>query len=235
MLNMLEGFDLKANGYGSAQNVHLVAESMRRAFADRAQHVGDPDFNTDDSGRPAHLEGLRHPGPQDHQPEQGVGVVADQLHVADRIGRDHASVGGRRQAQRRVDDLHPRVRLRLAHRRSRRRVPAQQRDGRLQLGARTDRRARQHRHRAEPRGARQADAVEHVADHPRQGRQAVHGHRLARRPHHHQHGAADHPQRRRLRDERPGGRRRRPRSTTSGCPTGSATSASASPPTPSRS
>jgi gamma-glutamyltranspeptidase/glutathione hydrolase len=46
MLNLLEGFDLKANGYGSAQNVHLAAESMRRAFADRAQHVGDPDFNT---------------------------------------------------------------------------------------------------------------------------------------------------------------------------------------------
>jgi gamma-glutamyltranspeptidase/glutathione hydrolase len=46
MLNLLEGFDLKANGYGSAQNLHLVAESMRRAFADRAQHLGDPDFNT---------------------------------------------------------------------------------------------------------------------------------------------------------------------------------------------
>jgi gamma-glutamyltranspeptidase/glutathione hydrolase len=46
MLNLLEGFDLKANGYGSAQNIHLVAESMRRAFADRAQHLGDPDFNT---------------------------------------------------------------------------------------------------------------------------------------------------------------------------------------------
>jgi gamma-glutamyltranspeptidase/glutathione hydrolase len=46
MLNLLEGFDLKANGYGAAQNVHLIAESMRRAFADRAQHLGDPDFNT---------------------------------------------------------------------------------------------------------------------------------------------------------------------------------------------
>jgi len=45
MLNVLEGFDLKANGYGAAQNIHLVAESMRRAFADRAQHLGDPDFN----------------------------------------------------------------------------------------------------------------------------------------------------------------------------------------------
>ncbi len=46
MLNVLEGYDLKANGYGSAQNLHLIAESMRRAFADRAQYIGDPDFVT---------------------------------------------------------------------------------------------------------------------------------------------------------------------------------------------
>jgi gamma-glutamyltranspeptidase/glutathione hydrolase len=44
-LNVLEGFDLKATGYGAAQNLHVIAESMRRAFADRAQHLGDPDFN----------------------------------------------------------------------------------------------------------------------------------------------------------------------------------------------
>jgi gamma-glutamyltranspeptidase/glutathione hydrolase len=44
MLNILESSDLKANGYGSAQNLHLIAESMRRAFAERAQHLGDPDF-----------------------------------------------------------------------------------------------------------------------------------------------------------------------------------------------
>ena len=45
------------------------------------------------------------------------------------------------------------------------------------------------RHLAEPRAARQAHAVEHVADDRRQGRPAVHGHRHAGRPHHHQHGA----------------------------------------------
>jgi gamma-glutamyltranspeptidase/glutathione hydrolase len=45
-LNILEGYDLKANGYGSAKNIHLIAESMRRAFADRAQYLGDPDFVT---------------------------------------------------------------------------------------------------------------------------------------------------------------------------------------------
>ena len=47
MLNVLEGYDLKANGYGSAKNLHLIAESMRRAFADRAQYLGDPDFVSD--------------------------------------------------------------------------------------------------------------------------------------------------------------------------------------------
>jgi gamma-glutamyltranspeptidase/glutathione hydrolase len=47
MLNVLEGFDLKANGYGSAKNIHLTAEAMRRAFADRARYLGDPDFEKD--------------------------------------------------------------------------------------------------------------------------------------------------------------------------------------------
>jgi gamma-glutamyltranspeptidase/glutathione hydrolase len=46
MLNLLEPYDLKANGYGSALNLHLITESMRRAFADRAQFIGDPDFVT---------------------------------------------------------------------------------------------------------------------------------------------------------------------------------------------
>ena len=44
MLNVLEGYDLKANGFESAKNLHLIAESMRRAFADRARYLGDPDF-----------------------------------------------------------------------------------------------------------------------------------------------------------------------------------------------
>ena len=44
MLNILEGYDLKASGSGSAHTLHLLAESMRRAFAERAQHLGDPDF-----------------------------------------------------------------------------------------------------------------------------------------------------------------------------------------------
>ncbi|AMW06799.1 gamma-glutamyltranspeptidase [Gemmatimonas phototrophica] len=44
MLNILEGLDLKGAGHNSPQYVHWLAESMRRAFRDRAIHLGDPDF-----------------------------------------------------------------------------------------------------------------------------------------------------------------------------------------------
>jgi len=47
MLNLLEGLDLGASGFGSARTIHPIVESMRRAYADRAQHMGDPDFNAD--------------------------------------------------------------------------------------------------------------------------------------------------------------------------------------------
>ncbi len=45
MLNILEGYDLRREGPGALANVHRIAEVMRRAFADRAQHLGDPEFN----------------------------------------------------------------------------------------------------------------------------------------------------------------------------------------------
>ena len=45
MLNILEGFDLAAMGHNSAQYLHVLTETMRRAYADRAEHLGDPDFN----------------------------------------------------------------------------------------------------------------------------------------------------------------------------------------------
>lgn len=44
MLNILEGFDLAGSGFGSADTLHLMVEAMRRAYADRARHLGDPDF-----------------------------------------------------------------------------------------------------------------------------------------------------------------------------------------------
>ena len=44
ILNVLEHFDVRGNGAGSAANVHLLAEAMRLAYADRSKHLGDPDF-----------------------------------------------------------------------------------------------------------------------------------------------------------------------------------------------
>ena len=44
MLNLLENFTLSTYGAGSAQTIHLIAESARLAYADRAEHLGDPDF-----------------------------------------------------------------------------------------------------------------------------------------------------------------------------------------------
>ena len=44
MLNMLESHDLASLGWGSAASIHLLVEAQRRAYADRAKHLGDPDF-----------------------------------------------------------------------------------------------------------------------------------------------------------------------------------------------
>jgi len=44
MLGVLEGTDYTKSGAGSAYALHYEAEAMRRYFADRAEHLGDPDF-----------------------------------------------------------------------------------------------------------------------------------------------------------------------------------------------
>lgn len=44
VLNMLEGYDVRSMGYNSAAKYHVLTEAMRRAFADRAEFMGDPDF-----------------------------------------------------------------------------------------------------------------------------------------------------------------------------------------------
>lgn len=44
ILNILEGYDLAASGHNSARTIHLLAEAMKRAYADRSKYLGDPDF-----------------------------------------------------------------------------------------------------------------------------------------------------------------------------------------------
>jgi len=44
MLNVLENFDLRKQGRWSPETLHVMIESMRRAYCDRARYLGDPDF-----------------------------------------------------------------------------------------------------------------------------------------------------------------------------------------------
>jgi gamma-glutamyltranspeptidase/glutathione hydrolase len=44
MLNILEGYDLKSMGYGSAEYLHLFVEAKKLAFEDRARYYADPSF-----------------------------------------------------------------------------------------------------------------------------------------------------------------------------------------------
>ncbi len=43
-LNILEGYDLSKMGWASSEKYHVMTEAMRRAFADRAEYMGDTDF-----------------------------------------------------------------------------------------------------------------------------------------------------------------------------------------------
>ena len=44
VLNILEGFEVAGSGFGTVETVHLLAEALKIAFADRAAYVGDPAF-----------------------------------------------------------------------------------------------------------------------------------------------------------------------------------------------
>lgn len=44
MLNILEEFDVAEMGFGTPDSIHLLLESMKKAFADRNRYTGDPDY-----------------------------------------------------------------------------------------------------------------------------------------------------------------------------------------------
>jgi gamma-glutamyltranspeptidase/glutathione hydrolase len=45
MLNILEGYDIKSMGFGSAEYLHVLTEAKKLAFEDRAKFYADPEFN----------------------------------------------------------------------------------------------------------------------------------------------------------------------------------------------
>ncbi len=61
ILGMLEPYDLREMGLHSTAYIHLVTEAMRRAFRDRAEYLGDPDFHPvpqNDLTDPAYISSL---------------------------------------------------------------------------------------------------------------------------------------------------------------------------------
>ena len=44
ILNTLEGYPISFLGQNSSETIHLMAEAMKRAYADRSEYLGDPDF-----------------------------------------------------------------------------------------------------------------------------------------------------------------------------------------------
>lgn len=45
MLNILEGYDIASMGFGSAEYLHVLTETKKLAYEDRAKFYADPDFN----------------------------------------------------------------------------------------------------------------------------------------------------------------------------------------------
>ena len=142
-LNILEGYDLAGLGDRTAASMHLIAEAYRRAYMDRAEYLGDPDYNpipvaeltskkyaaawragiSADSATPS-ASLLRPPGFLPPAP-------TTRRHAPRRIERHHPLFSRRQRGQRRRRHHHPQRRLRLPRHRRLARLSAQRRDGRL--------------------------------------------------------------------------------------------------------
>ena len=197
MLNMLEGYDLAGERLRLARaTVHL----RRRGHAPRLRRPralpGRSRRSTRRSPRRQRLISKEYAAALRRTIRRGPGLalVAALVRVAGRERRDHAPLGGGRgRATRSRSPTRSRTAT-ARDRGARRRLPAQQRDGRLQRGPRPHRRRGPDRHRAQPGRARQAHALEHDADHPGEGRPARSWPSGSPgRAHDHQHRAADDP------------------------------------------
>jgi len=97
MLNILEGYDLKASGQNSAKSLHLMIEAMRRAYADRSKHLGDPDFyavpvkQLTDKGYAAELRSTIDP----EQASKSIDISPSKLLPDDGPNTTHFSVSDR--------------------------------------------------------------------------------------------------------------------------------------------
>ena len=191
MLNILEGYDLAKLGRGE-QSLHDLIEAMKRAYADRAVFMGDPDAVK------MPIAGLL-------SKKYAAALAREHRRQGDAGGRHpcrqarrlrgpehHAFLRHRPRRQRGVEHLHAEFLLRPRPGRRRHRRAAQQRARRFHRQAGHRQRLWSGRLQRQPAGAEQAPAVVDDADHRAERRQAVPDHRLARRQPHHHGGVAGH-------------------------------------------
>ena len=107
ILNILEGFPIGELGFGSAETIHLMAEAMKRAYADRSEYLGDSDFvevPLKGLTSKAYAETLR----ADDRQGQGHAFGDDQAEQSRALRErpDHAFFRRRQGRQRRLQHLH---------------------------------------------------------------------------------------------------------------------------------
>ncbi len=132
LLNNVEPYPVAEMGHNTAATVHLMAEAERRVYADRATHLGDPDFYAvpltkllEKEYNTSRMKTFR-----TNKATTSSAVSAGSPAPVE-FERNHPLFGGRCRRQCGVGDHHPQRRLRFQSGGGRSRVPAQQRDGRF--------------------------------------------------------------------------------------------------------
>ena len=77
ILNILEGYPIGFLGHNSAETIHLMAEAMKLAYADRSEYLGDSDFCRCPHRR-SDEQSLRGSAARQDQPQQGDAVINNQ-------------------------------------------------------------------------------------------------------------------------------------------------------------
>ena len=137
MLNILEGFDVAAMGFGSPDSIHLLAETLKIAFADRAVTDGGPGLRQR-AGRARDLQSLRVGAPRGDRPAARAPLLGGPPQRR-RVLRHDACDGRGRGRLRRVGHAHDQRPLRRLRPDSRHRHDRQQLHAQLRSASRTAR------------------------------------------------------------------------------------------------
>ncbi len=210
VLNMLEPYNVAAMGHNSSAALHLYTEASRRAFADRAEYMADPDF----ADVPVQTlirkdyAAKRMAGFDNRKANASTAVRAGNVSSSEGMETTHFTVVDPA-GNGRFEHVYDQRSLRLASYRQRNGRSAERRDGRFCRQARPAESLRPGPGRAEQGAGRQASLVVDDADHrAEKGRHAVVRGRCTRRAEDYLRRDPERDQRDRFRDEYPASHRR---------------------------